>query len=389
MSAVLDTPLSTPVAYAIFAHCFTCSKDLTAARNITRSLNSEGIGVIRFDFTGLGESEGEFSDTNFSSNVDDLITVFNYAKESNTTPQIIIGHSLGGTAVLMAASKIPELKAVTTIGAPADPPHLLKLFGKNVGEIKQKGYAEVNIGGKPFKIKKQFVEDLENTNLSTVISNLGKSLLVLHSPQDSIVDIGNAAEIYGHAKHPKSFVSLDGADHLLSNKEDKEDSNYVGKMIAAWASKYITANEDKLESRGKVDVQIGENGYTTDIMAYGHPITADEPESAGGNDLGPSPYGLLLSSLGACTGITLKMYAKLKNWNLEEVSIHLSHDRIYADDCRECETKSGKIDRIERKIKLKGKLDNKQKQRLMEIADRCPVHRTLHSEIMVKTSMMS
>jgi len=386
MSAVLDTPLSTPVAYAIFAHCFTCSKDLTAARNITRSLNSEGIGVIRFDFTGLGESEGEFSDTNFSSNVDDLITVFNYAKESNTTPQIIIGHSLGGTAVLMAASKIPELKAVTTIGAPADPPHLLKLFGKNVGEIKQKGYAEVNIGGRPFKIKKQFVEDLENTNLSTIISNLGKSLLVLHSPQDSIVDIGNAAEIYGHAKHPKSFVSLDGADHLLSNKED---SNYVGKMIAAWASKYITANEDKLESRGKVDVQIGDNGYTTDIMAYGHPLIADEPESAGGNDLGPSPYGLLLSSLGACTGITLKMYANRKNWDLDQVLVHLSHDRIYAVDCKECETKSGKIDRIERKIKLKGKLDNKQKQRLMEIADRCPVHRTLHSEIMVKTSMMS
>ncbi len=385
ISAVLDTPLSTPVAYAIFAHCFTCSKNLTAVRNITRSLNSEGIGVARFDFTGLGESEGEFSDTNFSSNVDDLISVFNYLKENDTTPQIIIGHSLGGTAVLMAASKIPEMKAVVTIGSPSSPPHVLKLFGKNVGEIKQRGYAEVNIGGRPFRIKKQFVEDLEKTDISLVISNLKKSLLVLHSPQDKIVGIGNASEIYGHAKHPKSFVSLDGADHLLSNKED---SHYAGKVISAWASKYITAQKDRLESRGKVDVQIGENGYTTDILAYGHPFIADEPESVGGNDLGPSPYGLLLSSLGACTGITLRMYATRKNWDLKEVLIHLSHDKIYAEDCRECETKTGKIDKIERKIELIGHLDDKQKQRLMEIADRCPVHRTLHSEIMVETSMV-
>jgi putative redox protein len=210
--------------------------------------------------------------------------------------------------------------------------------------------------------------------------------LVLHSPQDKIVGIGNASEIYGYAKHPKSFVSLDGADHLLSNKED---SHYAGKVIAAWASKYITAQKDRLESRGMVDVQIGENGYTTDIVAYGHPIIADEPESIGGNDLGPSPYGLLLSSLGACTGITLRMYATRKNWDLKEVLIHLSHDKIYAEDCRECETKTGKIDKIERKIELIGQLDDKQKQRLMEIADRCPVHKTLHSEIQVNTSMVS
>jgi len=386
ISAVQESPLITPIAYAIFAHCFTCSKDLTAVRNITRSLNTEGIGVLRFDFTGLGESEGEFSDTNFSSNVDDLITVFDYMKENNTTPQIIIGHSLGGTAVLMAASKIPELKAVATISAPADPSDVLKLFGNNVEEIKQKGYTKVNIGGRPFRIKKQFVEDIENTDLPTVIANLKKSILVLHSPQDNIVDIKNATNIYVRAKHPKSFVSLDGADHLLSNTKD---SKYAGKVIAAWASKYIIARESQFESPETVDVQIGENGYTTDIMAYGHPITADEPESAGGNDLGPSPYGLLLSSLGACTGITLKMYANRKNWELEEVLIHLSHDKIYADDCRECDTKIGKIDKIERKIKLNGKLDDKQKQRLMEIADRCPVHRTLHSEILVKTSMIS
>lgn len=262
----------------------------------------------------------------------------------------------------------------------------MKLFGKNVGEIEQKGYAEVNIGGRPFRIKEQFVEDIKNTDFSVVVNNFKKSILALHSPQDNIVDIENATKIFVRSKHPKSFVSLDGADHLLSNMED---SKYAGKVIAAWASKYIIAREDKLDSRGKVEVQTGENGYTTEIMAYGHPITADEPESAGGNDLGASPYGLLLSSLGACTGITLKMYANRKNWELEEVLIHLSHDKIYAEDCRECETETGKIDKIERKIKLKGKLDDKQKQRLMEIADRCPVHRTLHSEILVKTSMIS
>ncbi len=389
LSARLDLPVDgRPIAYALFAHCFTCTKNLKAVGNINRALNRQGIAVLRFDFTGLGESEGEFSDTTFSSNVEDLIAAAEFLETAFQGPQILIGHSLGGAAVLQAASSIPSAKAVATIGAPGDPKHVSNLLGSNKEKIEAEGEAEVMLGGRQFKIKKQFLDDLEQTRMRETLRNLKKALLVFHSPFDEIVSIDNAAQLYQAARHPKSFISLDRADHLLT---DSKDSIYVGSMIASWAKKYVDlTRESEVEGASPDEplmVRTGEAGLRTEVMVRGHSLIADEPVAAGGTDMGPTPYEYLSAGLGACSSITLRMYADRKGWPLESINVRLAHRKTHAKDCETCETEKGYIDEIEREIELIGPLDDQQRERLIQIADRCPVHRTLHSEILVKTHM--
>lgn len=387
ISARLDLPADgAPDAYALFAHCFTCSKNLRAVGHISKALTDRGIAVLRFDFTGLGESEGDFADTNFSSNVSDLLDAAAYLEANYKAPSILIGHSLGGAAVLQAASSLPAVVAVATIGAPYDPAHVEHLFEGSTEEIQHAGQATVNLAGRSFTIKKQFLDDLETHRVNENIKALNRALLIFHSPVDRTVGIENASKIFQAAKHPKSFVSLDRADHLLSNEADAQ---YIGVVVAAWARKYVSFNPKSSESpdEGEVVVRLGKERFRTEIQAGKHTIIADEPASVGGTDLGPSPYDLLNASLGACTVMTLRMYADHKEWPLESVSVRLKHQKIHAKDCENCETEGdAKIDQIVREITIEGALDDKQRKRLMQIADRCPVHRTLHNEINVVTT---
>ncbi len=385
LSARLEMPLiGKPKAYAIFAHCFTCSKNLNAVGNISDALTKKGIAVFRFDFTGLGQSGGDFADSNFSSNISDLSAAYDFLEKNYEAPQILIGHSLGGAAVLHTAGSLEKINAVVTIGAPADPPHVKHLIQSSIAEIETQGEATVNIGGRPFKIKKQFIEDLEQADGIKKIANLNKALLILHSPQDVTVKVDNAAKIYGAAKHPKSFVSLDGADHLMSNKED---SLYVGDVIATWVGRYIELNTGhQLKPEGDVLIRTGEK-YTTEVQAGEHSLIADEPKHVGGDNLGPSPYDYLAAALGSCTSMTLRMYADHKKWDLKEVKVHLTHEKRHKEDCDSCESKSTKLDHFDRVIELEGNLDDTQRARLLEIADRCPVHRTLHGEVVVNSRL--
>ncbi|MEL7001464.1 MAG: bifunctional alpha/beta hydrolase/OsmC family protein [Bacteroidota bacterium] len=387
LSARLEMPLDGKAkAYAIFAHCFTCSKNLSAVINISRALILNQIAVLRFDFTGLGDSEGDFSDSNFSSNVQDLVAAYNFLESEYEAPSIIIGHSLGGAAVLATAGSLEHIRAVVTVGAPAEPVHVQHLLQHGIEEIREKGEAVVSIGGRPFKMKEQFLLDLEKNDLKSVLKRLKKPLLILHSPQDEIVNVDNAKQIYQGASHPKSFVSLDEADHLLTRKED---SIYVGNMIATWASKYLTIeDEEELDTHKQVVASTGDEGFTTEVKVGNHRFLADEPKSVGGKDLGPTPYDLLVAGLGACTSMTMRMYADRKGWPLEKVNVHLQHDKIHEKDCEDCESSGAKIDQIEREIEMFGDLTQEQKDRLLEIADKCPVHRTLHGEIRVNTKLI-
>jgi uncharacterized OsmC-like protein/alpha/beta superfamily hydrolase len=389
LSALLDLPAdSHPEAFALFAHCFTCTKNLKSANYISRALTRERVAVLRFDFTGLGESEGDFADTNFSTNIADLVAAANFLKAEYEAPKILIGHSLGGAAVLQAAGQISSSKAVAVIGAPADTAHLMRHFEKHRETIAKDGEAEIAIEGRPFRIKKQFLDDLGATQMEEAVRNLRKALLVFHSPMDNTVGIDNAARLFQYARHPKSFISLDQADHLLM---DASDARYVGAMIASWVRKYLnleqpeSSKEDDAESR--VVAQIGKAGFRTEIMANGLSLIADEPVSVGGTNMGPTPYDYLVAGLGACTAMTLRMYADRKQWPLEEVVVSLSHKKIHAKDCEVCETDQAMVDWIERDLELIGPLDVSQLQRLKEIADRCPVHRTLESKVKIKTTL--
>ena len=374
--------------FALFAHCFTCNKNLAAVRNISRALTSQGFGVLRFDFTGLGESEGDFENTNFSGNVEDLIAAADFLADQYKSPTLLIGHSLGGAAAIFAAAKISTIKAVATIGAPSNPKHVEHLLKSGLDEIKTDGKAVINLSGRDFTIKKQFIDDLETKSLSEITKNLNKALLVMHSPQDLTVGIKNAEEIYHAAKHPKSFITLDGADHLLMRKED---SVYTGNVIATWSLRYINVPEDsKLRSQHQVVASLDNTpGFTTQMKVGDHYITADEPENVGGNNFGPTPYELVSSGLAACTAMTIKMYVARKGWDLQNVEVHINYDKRHKEDCEACENdSSARIDTFEREIKLEGNLDEKQIARIMQIADKCPVHRTLHNEVQVLTKLI-
>jgi putative redox protein len=388
LSAKLDLPIDQkPHNFVIFAHCFTCNKNFRAVHYITKALMAEGFGVLSFDFTGLGESEGAFADTTFSSSVDDLLCAAGFLKEHYKSPTMVVGHSLGGAAVILAASQLEEIKAVVTIGTPSSPQHVKHLLQSSIEEIKEKGVAEVNIGGRPFFVKKEFIDDVNNQNLIGIVRQMRKSFLFLHSPQDRIVGIENAAELYQAARHPKSFISLDGADHLLSNEKD---ACYAGDVIANWAKHYMEIPEPKeLSTKSHIVAYLDtEEKFTTLIKADQHHFVADEPKSFGGNDFGPSPYQLVASGLAACTVMTLKLYAERKKWDLQEVYCHIRHEKIHLEDCLNCENPKAKIDKFTRELEVIGNLDNEQKQRLLEIADRCPVHRTLEGKAHIETKLL-
>ncbi len=376
-----------PHNFALFAHCFTCGKNLSAIKHISRALTANGFGVLRFDFTGLGESEGDFAESNFSGNIEDLVAAAEFLKEHHKSPTLLIGHSLGGAAALYAAPNIPSIKAVATIAAPSNPTHVKRLLKGSLEDIEQLGAAIVKLGEREFTIKKQFLDDLDKTPLSEVIQTLNKSILIMHSPQDNLVGIKNAEEIYKAGRHPKSFISLDGADHLLT---DQNDSRYVGQVIAQWANRYIDIENEKLpDTHHQVVASLGaSDGFTTRMKVGNHYQTADEPIKVGGNDFGPSPYELVSAGLAACTAMTLHMYAKRKKWPLANVEVHTSHSKIHSEDCEDCESPTAKLDTFERELKLTGDLDESQKNRLLEIADKCPVHRTLHATVRVNTKLI-
>jgi putative redox protein len=388
LAAALDLPEREPLAYALFAHCFTCGKDVLAAKRIAVALAAKGIAVLRFDFTGLGSSEGDFANSTFSSNVADLVRAADHLRETRKAPAILIGHSLGGAAILAAAVQIPDAKAVVTIAAPSDPAHVTGLFKDRIEDIRKHGKVEVSLAGRPFQIKREFLDDIAEHGLMAHVTNLHKALLVMHSPTDDTVGIDNATRIFVAAKHPKSFVSLAGADHLLSGKRD---AAYVADVIAAWAERYLDPVEgeqamDLGEAPRNVVVRETRNSKFQQTVTVGpHRMLADEPIGAGGEDTGPGPYDFVLAGLGACTSMTMRMYADRKSLPLERVTVTLRHSKIHAEDCAECETKAGMLDQIDRVIAMEGNLDADQRQRLMEIADKCPVHRTLTSEIHIVT----
>ncbi|HLI98182.1 MAG TPA: bifunctional alpha/beta hydrolase/OsmC family protein [Bradyrhizobium sp.] len=388
LAAALDIPDGETRAYALFAHCFTCGKDVLAAKRIAVALSAKGIAVLRFDFTGLGSSEGDFANSTFSSNVADLVRATDHLRQSRKAPALLIGHSLGGAAILAAADRIPEVKAVVTIAAPSDPAHVTGLFADSVEQIRKDGKAEVSLAGRPFTITREFLDDIAEQGLMARVAALHKALLVMHAPTDDTVGIENATRIFVAAKHPKSFVSLSGADHLLS---DRRDSTYAAELIAAWASRYLDAATPVQpaaddEAPRRVMVRETRNGTFQQTVTIGpHRLLADEPKAAGGGDTGPGPYDLLLAGLGACTSMTLRLYADRKSLPLERTTVTLTHSKIHAQDCAECETKEGMLDQIERVIAMEGPLDAEQRRKLLEIADKCPVHRTLTSEIRILT----
>ena len=390
LNASLELPASQkPNYFAVFAHCFSCSSSLLAVRNITRALTSHGFGVVRFDFTGLGRSEGEFAESHFSGNVDDLISVNQFMKENYTAPSLLLGHSLGGAAVITAASKLKNIKAVATIGAPATIAHVTNLFSHAIEEVEAKGEVKVDIGGRPFIIDKDFVSDFSKTNLPEITKNLRKPLLIMHAPFDKIVGIENAKTLYENAMHPKSFISLDEADHLLS---ETKHSKYAGNMIGQWVQNYLPESTNELpETNGEqlvAHLNLREDNFTTQMQTAQHSFIADEPKSFGGDDFGPSPYDFISASLASCTVMTLKLYAERKKWSLEEVYCYVTYSRKHSDDLKSDLEKPVKIDHFEKKLKLIGDLNDEQKQKLIHISSRCPVHKTLLSKTTIETQLI-
>ena len=385
LSGRLRRPTGQPRGWAVLAHCFTCGKDLRAARKITDALAEAGFGVLRFDFTGLGDSEGAFEETSFFSNVQDLVSAAQWLEETEAAPALMVGHSLGGTAVIAAAARLATVQAVATIGSPYSPSHAAWILDPVREQVEAAGKATITLAGRELCVGKELLDDLDRTSIERDLQGLRRPLLVLHSPQDTVVGIDNARDMYLAARHPKSFVSLDGADHLLSHPAD---AVWAGHMIAAWAGRVIPEVDEPTTraKRGVVEVVTGA-GFRSEVRAGPHRWVADEPVRVGGEDAGPTPYDQLLAALGSCTGMTLRMYADRKELPLREVTVTLRHERVHRDDCEACEGESGRVDVIHRVIELQGELDDAQRARLLEIADRCPVHRTLEGPLEIQTSL--
>jgi len=389
----LEFPSGKPRAFAVFAHCFTCSKDIFAAARIAARLVDHGIAVLRFDFTGLGHSDGDFANTDFSSNVEDLVLAADWLRKTHAAPALLIGHSLGGVAVLAAASQVPEAVGVATIGAPADAAHVAENFGAKIDEIEAEGEAEVELAGRPFRIRRSFLEDIRSQELEPRISGLKKALIVFHAPRDATVGIENAEKIFVAARHPKSFISLDDADHLLSRKAD---AAFVADMLSAWAARYLGEEVDDSKPIVRPDpdrvtvVETRKGKFQSQVLAGEHVLLADEPEAVGGLDTGPTPYQYLNAALGACTAMTMRLYAERKSIPMDRVIVRVGHDRIHVDDCEECSASDGNsagmVDLMNREITISGQLSDEDRQRLMAIADKCPVHRTLENTVVVRTS---
>ncbi len=391
LSGLLESPESGVKFYALFAHCFTCGKDIAAASRISRALVSKGIAVLRFDFTGLGNSDGDFANSNFSSNIQDLIAAADFLREEYQSPRLLIGHSLGGAAVLGVAQHVEEAMAIVTIGAPSDAAHVAHNFALQLDDIEQYGKAEVNLAGRVFTIEKQFLDDIKRYDTSH-IRHLRKALLVMHSPIDSTVKISEAEKIYQAALHPKSFVSLDDADHLLTNRRDAE---YAADVIAAWSGRYIAdqtndvvSNQKSEVAKGHVVIEEKNHKFTQHVSTNSHYWLADEPVHFGGNNMGPDPYEHLLAGLGACTAMTLRMYATRKNLPISHIKVELTHSRDYQEDCQQCEHQNKGIEAIIRNISFTGELDAAQQSRFLEIADKCPVHKTLHNNVAVVSKLV-
>ncbi|WP_442267657.1 bifunctional alpha/beta hydrolase/OsmC family protein [Tenacibaculum sp. ZS6-P6] len=390
LNAFLELPANQkPDFFAIFAHCFTCTSSLSAVKNISRTLTNYGFGVVRFDFTGLGKSEGEFHESHFSANVADLVAVSEYMNTNFEAPSLLVGHSLGGTAVLTAAAELTSVKAIATIGAPADVEHVTHLFSHGIHEVELKGEVNVNIGGRPFKINKEFVDNFTKTDLPSIVKELRKPILILHSPIDAIVGIKNAEKIYHNAHHPKSFVTLDNADHLLTNSED---SKYAGNVIGAWVQRYFPkkakVNLDSAKEQAVGHLNLIEDNFTTKIQTSNHSLIADEPASVGGDDFGPSPFDYLNAALIACTTMTLKMYANRKQWDLQEVFVYVTRVKKSSEELGITSEGINRHDHFTKKIKLVGDLDEKQRARLLEIAAKCPVHKTLENKAYFKSELI-
>ena len=391
LAAHLLTPIDGQInSIAIFAHCFTCSSSLAVVRNISSELINQGISVLNFDFTGLGQSDGDFSETTFSHNVSDIIAVNAFLTENYIAPTILIGHSLGGAAVIIAANLLSNIQAVVSIAAPSYVKHVTKHFEGLADTINKNGEAVISIGGRPFKIKKQFIDDLEAHNLEDEVKLLRKPLLILHSPQDLIVGIENAASLYHQAMHPKSFISLDGADHLITNKKD---AFYVAEVISSWVKRYVEIKKEEKEVKDTEGEQVLVYHetivpFTNHIYTKTHHIYGDEPAEFGGDDLGLSPYELLNAAIGSCTVLTLKLYAQRKQWDLKEVFVYLSYSRKHAAELKLEIEEMGQLDHISKKIKLIGNLTEEQKNKLKETASKCPVHKTVANKVYFETQLI-
>ena len=386
----LDLPAGPPRAYALFAHCFTCSKDIVAAGRIAAELNGHGIAVLRFDFTGLGSSDGDFANTDFSSNLDDLRLAAAWLREHHTAPQLLIGHSLGGAAVIAVAADLPEVHAVATLGAPADVAHITRLFAPQLPVIEQQGRAMVDIGGRCFTIRRELLDDLSTHSIEQRAGQLDAALLVAHSPTDNIVGIDNAARIYAAARHPKSFLALDGADHLLTHADD---AIYAARMIACWSDRFLVdehpATPKPASSAPVVVAETGQGTFLNHVVVGAHHFLTDEPVEVGGFDAGPSPYDLVAAGLGACTSMTLRLYANRKGIALRRVTVEVTHAKTHAEDCDACVEGTGPlIDHFERRIAVEGEFDDQERAALARIADRCPVHRTLEGTARISTSLI-
>ncbi len=390
LAAYMDTPdTGKPGHVALLLHCFTCSKNIKAYKYISQALTEAGFAVMRLDFTGIGESRGTFTDTTFRNNIEDIQDASAWLEQNYSAPALLIGHSLGGAAAIATAADLPSCRAVSVIGTPDETHHLYRLLSSERTRTEDPSRRQITLGGKAFAITPALLESLRNHQQKARLENLGKPLLVLHAPGDDTVSLTSGLNIFNTAKQPKAFIALDQADHLLTNVKD---ARYVGRLIAHWLSGQIEDTQNDTPSApsrpGHITVRLGREHYHTTINANGHTLHADEPIELGGSNQGGSPYDLLCASLGACTAMTLRMYADLKDWPLEEVTVTLSHEKVHATDCANCETKKGKLDSITRDIQLQGKLDSSQQKRLLEIADRCPVHRTLHSKTIVTTRLV-